>query len=212
MYLSRVEIDVANRQKIKDLSHLGAYHNWVEQSFPREIEQYGRLRHLWRIDTINEHNFMLLLSPNRPDLQKLEMYGVPGSAQTVSYDKLLNSIEENQIRPFRITANPSYDDSKTQRRFPHITSRQKIHWFLKRTEKHGFVITKNYYNKPNLKLTNQHFSVLHHDKKTIRLSMASFEGTLKITNKDLFKETLIKGFGHEKAYGMGLLTVMPTLK
>ena len=37
MYLSRVEIDTDNRQKIKDLSHLGAYHNWVERSFPAEI-------------------------------------------------------------------------------------------------------------------------------------------------------------------------------
>ena len=34
MYLSRVEVDYLNRQKTKDLSHLGAYHNWVEQSFP----------------------------------------------------------------------------------------------------------------------------------------------------------------------------------
>jgi CRISPR system Cascade subunit CasE len=37
MYLSRVEIDTDNRQKIKDLSHLGAYHNWVERSFPAEM-------------------------------------------------------------------------------------------------------------------------------------------------------------------------------
>lgn len=37
MYLSRVEIDDNNRQKIKNLTHLGAYHNWVESSFPREF-------------------------------------------------------------------------------------------------------------------------------------------------------------------------------
>ena len=36
MYISRVEIDLNNRQKIRDLTHLGAYHNWVEQSFPDE--------------------------------------------------------------------------------------------------------------------------------------------------------------------------------
>ena len=29
MYISRVEIDDRNRRKINDLSHLGAYHNWV---------------------------------------------------------------------------------------------------------------------------------------------------------------------------------------
>ena len=50
MYLSRVEIDFANRKKIKDLSHLGAYHSWVEESFPWEIAKGCRLRHLWRVD------------------------------------------------------------------------------------------------------------------------------------------------------------------
>ena len=44
MYLSRVEIDRNNRQKIKDLTHLGAYHNWVEQSFPDELKQELRTR------------------------------------------------------------------------------------------------------------------------------------------------------------------------
>jgi CRISPR system Cascade subunit CasE len=52
MYLSRVEIETNNRQKIKDLSHLGAYHNWVEQSFPAEVANAQRNRHLWRIDIL----------------------------------------------------------------------------------------------------------------------------------------------------------------
>ncbi len=39
MYLSRVEIDQGNRQKLKDLTHLGAYHSWVENSFPEKFGQ-----------------------------------------------------------------------------------------------------------------------------------------------------------------------------
>lgn len=50
MYLSRVEINVKNHRKLKKLTHLGAYHNWVEQSFPVEIDKGERFRHLWRID------------------------------------------------------------------------------------------------------------------------------------------------------------------
>ena len=52
MYISRVELDIYNRQKIRDLTHLGAYHNWVEQSF-RE-ESGVRSRKLWRLDNIND--------------------------------------------------------------------------------------------------------------------------------------------------------------
>lgn len=36
MYISRVEVDVKNRKKIKNLSHVAAYHSWVEDSFPKE--------------------------------------------------------------------------------------------------------------------------------------------------------------------------------
>lgn len=52
MYLSRVEIDTNDRQKISDLTHLGSYHNWVEQSFLMRLNKelgcdiYGELTNL----------------------------------------------------------------------------------------------------------------------------------------------------------------------
>lgn len=65
MYLSRVEINFDNHRRIRDLTHLGAYHNWVEQSFPEEIEQHIRNRHLWRIDELNHKKYLLVLvNPN----------------------------------------------------------------------------------------------------------------------------------------------------
>ena len=97
MYLSRVEIDFANRKKIKDLSHLGAYHSWVEESFPWEI-----------------------------------------SADVVGHDRPL--------------------------------LRKQAHVALNRTV---------------------------------------FEGELRISNLEKFKRALVKGIGREKAFGMGLLTVIP---
>ena len=46
LYLSRVEIDSTNRRKLKNLTHLGAYHDWVEKCFPEEIKNHERQRHL----------------------------------------------------------------------------------------------------------------------------------------------------------------------
>ena len=86
MYFSRVEIDTQNRRKIKDLTHLGAYHNWVESSFPWEFEQGFRSRKLWRIDSLQGKKYLLLVSEEKPDIKSLEKYGVPGSAQTKLYD------------------------------------------------------------------------------------------------------------------------------
>ena len=75
MYISRVEVDIYNRQKIRDLTHLGAYHNWVEQSFK---EAGVRSRKLWRIDKINNKKYLLLVSGEKPDVELLEKYGVAG--------------------------------------------------------------------------------------------------------------------------------------
>lgn len=86
MYLSQVEIDMKNRQKIRDLSHLGAFHSWVERSFPDDFDKIPRLRKLWRIDKLEERYYLLVVSPTRPDLKLLERYGVERSAKTKSYD------------------------------------------------------------------------------------------------------------------------------
>lgn len=45
--------------------------------------------------------------------------------------------------------------------------------------------------------------------KTPRLSKTTYEGNLTITNIDKFKALLVKGFGKKKAYGFGLMTVIP---
>jgi CRISPR system Cascade subunit CasE len=43
----------------------------------------------------------------------------------------------------------------------------------------------------------------------IRLSKATYEGMLRVTNKEIFYHTLTDGIGRKKAYGFGLMTVIP---
>ena len=106
MYLSRVEINTQDRQKLRDLSHLGAFHNWVEQSFPDELNQKPRTRKLWRIDKLNGKYYLLVVSQSKPDLKLLERYGVSESAST-SLMMLLNAIKEGMKVRFRVTLNPA---------------------------------------------------------------------------------------------------------
>lgn len=46
---------------MKDLTHLGCYHAWVEDSFP-EFSKENRPRKLWRIDNIYDKYYLLVLS------------------------------------------------------------------------------------------------------------------------------------------------------
>lgn len=206
MYLSRVQIDDKNQYVIRELSHLGAYHNWVEQSFPREIASSERLRHLWRIDTLNKKRYLLLLSENKPDLDKLERLGVVGTAQTKSYDAFLDKILLGGKYRFKLTANPTHKDGETGKIMPHITVEQQMEWLKRKAQNCGFKLLEyDIVNRSWLILKKKH-------TRQVKLSSVTFEGILEVTDIERFKEVLIQGIGREKAYGMGLLTVIPIEK
>ncbi|MGX6427858.1 type I-E CRISPR-associated protein Cas6/Cse3/CasE [Levilactobacillus yonginensis] len=221
MYLSRVEIDSKNRSKTKDLAHLGAYHNWVEQSFPGEVEAGQRKRHLWRVDQLAGKCYLLVLSEKKPVITLLERYGVPGAVMIKSYDHLLESIEVGQVLQFRLTANPTRtvsEPGQSQGRvFPHITLENQQNWLIDRAEKSGFqLIKQTTVNGPDgeptwaFKIVGREWPVLHRKAgKSPRLSRVTFEGLLRVSDVERFKQTLTKGIGREKAFGMGLMTVIP---
>lgn len=210
MYLSRVLIDNRNRRKIKDLTHLGAYHNWVESSFPDEFTKKTRSRKLWRIDILQGKKYLLLVSDGKPNMEIFEKYGVPGSAQTKLYDKFLDSIDEERIYRFRVTLNPVKSLSQGAgirgRVVPEITVEQQLQFLESRADKLGFELVPNEYQivercwEPFLK----------QGQKKIQLSKASYEGLLKVTDREIFYRTLTEGIGKKKAYGFGLMTVIPT--
>lgn len=211
MYLSRVEIDFNDRRKMKELSHLGAFHNWVEQSFPGEIATGQRNRHLWRIDPLNNKRYLLVLSDTKPDITHLAEYGVADTAMIKSYDSFLDKIQADQTMRFRLTANPTHavpqPDNKRSRIAPYLNIDQQRQWLLSRSDKLGFQIDQADFD----------FDVVSKDwpqlqrkgGQGIRLLRVTYEGILQVKDPDIFKQMLIKGVGREKAFGMGLMTVIP---
>ena len=211
MYLSRVQVDKSNRLKIKDLTNLGAYHGWVEQSFPEKYIEGNRPRHLWRIDKLGDKEYLLVVSEERPDLQRLEKYGVLNTAETKNYDHYLDGITNNSKWRFKLTANPTYriNDEKGSRVVPHITVDQQLNWLIERSEKNGFkFLTNDEKSSISVDIIERDWPILR-KKRRVKLSRVTFEGILEVTDKNKFKSVLTKGIGKEKAYGMGLLTVIP---
>ena len=209
MYLSRVEIDVSNRQKLKKLNHLGAYHDWVESCFPWEHKVQERSRKLWRVDQLNNKTYLLLVSEERPDLTKLSTYGVSGTAQSKDYSPFLNNIREGQKMNFRVVLNPviSVKEAGSERgkTKPHVTVEHQMKFLLDRSEKNGFKLEADEFRI----VDRQFMDFRRKGEKTPRLSRVTYEGSLTVHNVDLFLETLSKGFGKKKAYGFGLMTVIP---
>lgn len=211
MYLSRVKIDLENRRKTKDLDHLGAYHNWVEESFPDEVKSGKRSRKLWRIDQLNGNLYLLILSKRKPDIKRLEKYGVTNTAQTKDYNLLLNLLREGDRLRFRLVLNPVISLSQGNasgrrgRVIPLVTADQQLDFLKQRAGKHGFFL-----NDDEVMVTERSFEILKRpNQKPLKICKAAYGGFLTIEDLGLFKTVLVNGLGKKKAYGFGLLTVIP---
>lgn len=207
MFLSRVELDTDNRQKMSDLSSVNTYHGWVESCFPDEFENNTRSRKLWRIDIINGRKYLLLVSQTEPNLQILERYGVSDTAATKPYEPFINGLSEGQELLFRITLNPTVrktDDDGGKYDLPHVTTQHQMNYLSERDEKNGFKLSDDF------TVVDSHYA--HYRAKSgrpIDLISATYQGTLTITDIEQFKSTLTEGFGRKKAYGFGMMTVIP---
>lgn len=209
MYISRVEVDVKNRKKIKNLSHVAAYHSWVEDSFPKEKKLENRTRKLWRVDTLNNKTYLILVSQEKPNFSCLEKYGVEGTAESKQYDTFLNSIKNGDRYRFRITLNPvislSQGSGNKSLIKPHVTIEYQRKYLIDRSIKNGFELDENEFSIVERGYENFYKS----GQKKVRLVKATYDGILTVKSADLLKDVLTKGMGKKRAYGFGLMTVIP---
>ena len=204
MYLSRLKLDISNRKTMMAMSNPNIFHGTVENSFTGE-----RQRNLWRIDTLHGCPYLLILSPEKPDLKNAAaQFGFIApqiNAEIKDYTPLLNRIEDDSHWHFRLTANPVKSVANNTRGdiHAHITPFYQKQWLLERSEKHGFLLREDEFDVVH----SQWYSFPKGNKRAT-LFAATYEGGLTVTDAVLFKDMLISGLGRGKAYGMGLLTVV----
>ena len=58
-------------------------------------------------------------------------------------------------------------------------------------------------------IKERNFALWRKGKEHIRLSRVAYEGLLTIQDADLFRTLLTEGMGKKKAYGFGMMTVIP---
>lgn len=205
MYLSRVELNISNRETMRAIVSPKIFHGAVEHSFDG-----SRMRRLWRIDDLNGKKYILILSEDIPNLEQFAAkFGFEGKYEIKNYSLLLNKISDGGIWRFRLTANPSIKSNGKV--MAHITSYYQKKWLLDRAKDRGF------------SLNDDDFQIVHSKwydfyKKSgngscrVRMMSVTFEGILQVTDAEKFKETLCRGIGREKAYGQGLITVVGARK
>ena len=205
MYLIRMELDTSKRKCAMALSSPSLFHGAIESSFP-EVS-----RKLWRIDKLRGVTYLLLLSDVKPDLSAAaEQFGTERGWQSRNYDELLGSICSGDRRRFRLTANPVITKSAgTGERgtvMAHLTYTQQEKWLYDRAEKYGFSLKEGEFSVTQSEWVM--FRKRRDNGRPVSFKETTFEGILTVTDAELFRETLCRGIGREKAYGCGLMTVL----
>ena len=207
MYLSRVRLDVSRRKTQIALVSPNKIHGAVEEAFVRKQE-----RNLWRIDRLKDDMYLLIVSAEKPDLSKIAVqFGFDNDCgESKEYGRLLERIQTGSNWHFRLTANPVHSIQGGKKRgkvVAHTSERYQLEWLEKQAAKRGFRIPPDgaYITESNWKIFSKGDS-----NQKVRILEVVFEGDLCVENADIFRNTLINGIGREKAYGMGMLTVVRT--
>ena len=204
MYLSRIEVDLKSRGAMRAMDNPEILHGMIESCFSEDHE-----RTLWRMDTLNEKKYLLLLSREKPDLIPLDrQIGMPGSSlETKDYQPLLDRIKAGSIWHFRLVANPVksvMEPGEKRGSLKAITiASQQREWLERQSGKHGFLLAPKMYDVVQSEWRN-----FRNKGRNVSILSVSFEGILTVSDEAAFLKMMQNGLGRGKAYGMGLMTVV----
>lgn len=112
---------------------------------------------------------------------------------------------------FQVQMNPvvcNYNTEKKKNRSVAIRGKANLlDWFSKKSESFGFEIEEN-----SLSVSDTNVLKFKKKDKNVVFGKAVFTGRLKVTNRELFKKSVEEGIGKGKAFGFGLLQVVPLNK
>lgn len=140
---------------------------------------------------------ILILSKRMPEKNKF------GHMET---KEIPESFLESEYYGFEITLNPVKRNGRTETTTPIKGEENLLKWFIEKSPSWGFETDQNSLcvEKVFVKEFRKGFS-----EEKYTLSSATFKGKLKVINKGLFKKSFKEGIGKAKAFGFGLLQIIP---
>ena len=164
---------------------------------------------LWTVDELRGKFRITVLSDRQPHKTINSVAGV-----SVSSTELKEAFLDHDVYVFKTVVNPvksvkqevqNGSGRQRSRRCP-VKGREEIKkWFLKLAESHGFFVSPQ-----NLEIGQ--ISVDKVGEKSghdITLQKARISGICLVKDRELFKKAVLCGIGHGKAFGCGLLQVIP---
>lgn len=188
-----------NRNDCKKLAIKDVYsiHKAVYSLFPKEGVKTRDFLFVDKGGRWNERQ-ILIISERYP-LQPL--FGV------VKSKEIPDAFLEYEYYGFEVKVNPVIRFGKTKKHVP-VKGKEKLHaWFTVKCSEYGFDIEED-------SLQVNHTGVIQFEKCGAKCTYntATFVGRLKVLDRQLFKASFFNGIGRGKAFGFGLLQLIPLNK
>jgi CRISPR system Cascade subunit CasE len=229
MILSRLTINPRSREAARDLADCQELHRTILSAFPAAAsaprESFGIL---FRIEyrTVAPPA-ILVQSRETPNWGLLPRSYLAAPAESKDLSFLWGVIENSTVLRFRLRANPTRKiDTKTTadgtkhngKRVELRTEQEQLEWLRRKGSNGGFEIVsvQAALQVPDTRISKEgkvygSRGDRYDAKRKSRLTFASvlFEGKLRVTDLEKFRNSLEQGLGSAKAYGFGLLSVAP---
>lgn len=204
MYLTRIKLDMTKTNTMKALVCPSRFHGAIESA-----ESDGRTRKLWRIDELGGEMYLLILSEKELDFSNVSDQFGAERPQTKCYDTLLDRVKNGGKWQFRLKANPVIHKKDTNshrgRLVGLIGNKQQEEWLKKQALKNGFSLEDGMWLVTEFKW----YDFKKGERRIhVRILSVTYEGVLTVTDEELLKVALTNGIGREKAYGLGMLTIV----
>ncbi len=210
LYLSRIELNLADRAARRDLSDIGQLHRTLMACYDHtdgDADARAHVDLLYRIESGRTGVRIISQATKTPDLSRLQ----PGYAKA-SQVKDVTALTEAASHPvgaryrYRIDAYPSASINFPNlgvrvNRKPVTGAEERLAWWERRSLRHGFTLDQ---------LPAVDGLERRQDRSKAQPAVvipARFEGVLLVTDPELFTAALVSGIGPAKAYGCGLLTL-----
>lgn len=226
MYLSRFELNVARRGARYLIGSPQKLHAAVEASFssgPQSTQGAGS-RRLWRLDTGNPNPRLYVVSETAPDFTHLEeQAGWPTQPNwtVAEYSPLLDNLSADQLWDFRLTANPVHavrtEGGGRSKRLAHVTVAQQEAWLAQRSEHLGVSFDVGVPGSSDgeaqaprsFRVEERRLMKFKRKNNSVTIRKVRYDGVLRVTDPERLRNSLTNGIGPAKAYGCGLLTLVP---
>lgn len=209
-YLTRIELDPYKKLTQLALKNANMIHGTIEKVFGNEAE-----RKLWRIDSLRGRRYLMIVSQTLPDFTQLLMQFVPDGAksQSKSYDDFLESIEDGSRWNFKLCGVPlvcrKTEYNPNGKRFPLLKPEEQMEWLIKKGNLHGFTV-----NPEHVRITDTGPAKLSkgagENHYEFKIRKVIFDGILTVTDPEKFRDAMVNGIGKERAFGGGMITVVPS--